>query len=77
MMAVIQDITERKRSEIEQQRLVVAVEGSSDFIGYADPDGRVIFINDAGQKLVGLNGIEEVRRSRVLDYFLPEDRASV
>ena len=71
------DITERKRAEAEQQRLADIVQNSSDFIGICDLDWQGIFLNDAGQRMVGLNGIEEVRRSRVPDYFAPEDLASV
>jgi PAS domain S-box-containing protein len=71
------DITERKRAEAEQQRLADIVQNSSDFIGICDLDWMVIFLNDAGQRMVGLNGIEEVRRSRVPDYFAPKDLASV
>src|SRR5215204_2299886 len=71
------DITERKRAEAEQQRLADIVQNSSDFIGICDLDWQVIFLNDAGQRMVGLNGIQEVRRTRVPDYFAPEDLASV
>jgi HTH-type transcriptional regulator, bacterioopsin transcriptional activator and related proteins len=71
------DITERKRAEAEQQRLADIVQYSSDFIGICDLDWQVIFLNDAGQRMVGLNGIQEVRRTRVPDYFAPEDLASV
>jgi PAS domain-containing protein len=71
------DITGRKRAEVEQQRLADIVQNSSDFIGICDLDWQVIFLNDAGQRLVGLNGIQEVRRTRVPDYFAPEDLAFV
>jgi CheY-like chemotaxis protein len=34
-------------------------------------------VNGAGQRLVGLNGMERIRRTRVPDYFAPEDQATV
>jgi PAS domain S-box-containing protein len=71
------DISERKRFEEEQQCLVNIVQNFSDFVGIADLDWRATFLNEAGQKLVGLDGIEEVRRTWMLDYFMPEDRAFV
>jgi PAS domain S-box-containing protein len=74
-LAINRDITDRKRLETEQQRLVEIVQRSSDFIGISDLEGRAIFVNEAGQELVGLNGIEEVRSTMVPDYLMPEDRA--
>lgn len=74
---IAHDITERKRYEIEQQRLASVVERSSDFIGLADLDWRATYVNEAGQRLVGHTGIEEVRRMQVLDYVMPEDRPFV
>jgi PAS domain S-box-containing protein len=63
--------------EAEQQQLVNIVQKSSDFIGICDLDWQIIFVNGAGQRLVGLNGMERVRRTRVPDYFAPEDQATV
>lgn len=75
LSTVARDITERKRFEMERQRLVDIVQNSSEFIGIADLDWRAVFLNEAGQRMVGLHGMEEVRQTRVLDYFMPEDRA--
>jgi PAS domain S-box-containing protein len=59
------------------QRLAALVRGSSRFAGIADLDGRALFLNEAGQRLVGLNGGDGVERTALLDYFAPEDRAFV
>ncbi len=66
---------ERKQAEAEQQKLVSLVENSSDFIGIATLEGQLLYINDAGQKLVGLASQEEVRQKAILDYVMPEDKA--
>lgn len=71
------DVTERKRHEISQQRLAAAVERSPDFIGLADLQWRATYVNEAGQRLVGHSGTDEVRRMHVLDYMMPEDRPFV
>jgi PAS domain S-box-containing protein len=73
-LGIHRDITERKRFEREQLRTVEIVRASSELIGMASLDGRVIFLNDAGQRLVGLDGAAAVAGTEVLDYFAPEDR---
>ncbi|MEH2091234.1 PAS domain S-box protein [Nostoc sp.] len=74
-VAFILDLSERKQAEAEQQKLVSVVENSSDFIGIATLEGQLLYINDAGQKLVGLANLDEVRQKAVLDYFMPKDKA--
>ncbi|MEH2011925.1 MAG: PAS domain S-box protein [Nostoc sp.] len=74
-VAFILDLSERKQAEAEQQKLVSLVENSSDFIGIATLEGELLFINDAGQKLVGLASLDEVRQKAVLDYVMPKDKA--
>ena len=73
-MGIHRNITGRKRLEAEQQRLVKIVQKSSEFIGICDLDWQIIFVNGAGQRLVGLNGMEQVRRTRVPDYSRPKIR---
>ncbi len=74
-VAFILDLSERKQAEAEQQKLVSLVENSSDFIGIATLEGQLLYINDAGQKLVGIANLDEVRQKTVLDYFMPKDKA--
>ncbi|MEH2009779.1 PAS domain S-box protein [Nostoc sp.] len=74
-VAFILDLSEPKQAEAEQQKLVSLVENSSDFIGIATLEGELLYINDAGQKLVGLASLDEVRQKAVLDYVMPKDKA--
>ncbi|AVH69958.1 hybrid sensor histidine kinase/response regulator [Nostoc sp. 'Lobaria pulmonaria (5183) cyanobiont'] len=74
-VAFILDLSERKQAEAEQQKLASLVENSSDFIGIATLEGQLLYINDAGQKLVGFTNLSEVRQKAVLDYFMPKDKA--
>ncbi|MEH2252710.1 PAS domain S-box protein [Nostoc sp.] len=74
-VAFILDLSDRKQAEAEQQKLVSLVENSSDFIGIATLEGQLLYINDAGQKLVGLTSLDEVRQKAVLDYVMPKDKA--
>jgi PAS domain S-box-containing protein len=67
------DITERKKTEEEQQKLVSVIEMSRDFIGITDLDGRVLYMNAAGLKLVGLDSIEETRTKSLQDFLMERD----
>jgi PAS domain S-box-containing protein len=72
-VGLVLDITERKRAEDEQRKLASLVENSNDFIGIASPEGAVLFVNTAGQKLLGLNGSEAARATHITDYVMEEE----
>jgi PAS domain S-box-containing protein len=73
-LSVHRDITERKRVEVEHRRLSTLVEHSPDFIGMADIDGHVRFVNTAGRRLVGL---DDVMGRHVIEFFPPDERECV
>jgi PAS domain S-box-containing protein len=70
---IIRDLSDRRRAEEEQRKLASLIEHSSDFIGIASPDGDVAFLNPFGQALVGLDGDEAVRTTKVADYIFGQD----
>jgi len=71
------DVTERKRAEAEQQKLITLIDNSPDFIGIASMDGQAQYVNPAGRAMVGLDSLKQVQQIQVIDCFLPEDRAFV
>jgi PAS domain S-box-containing protein len=71
------DLTERKRAEERLRTLAAVVEESSDFIGVSSLDLKPIFVNEAGRRMVGLESLDEARRTSVLDFFWPEDRERI
>ena len=71
------DITDRKRAEADREKFVTLVENSTDFIGMCDLDGIPFFVNRAGLEMVGLDGIEQARRTPVRDFFFPEDQPRI
>jgi PAS domain S-box-containing protein len=71
-VGLLQDITMRKRREEEQCKLASLVENSNDFIGLASLEGDVLYVNNAGRKIVGLNG---EGGTSIFDYVMEEDRA--
>src|SRR5262249_9219201 len=60
-----------------QGRLAAIVEKSPDFMVIVGLDMIVWFLKGAGQRIVGLNGMREVRATKRTDYFFPEDREFV
>jgi len=57
-IAIKLDITERKRAEERICRLAQAVENSAELIAIADPDGRILFANQALLQATGYLGGE-------------------
>jgi PAS domain S-box-containing protein len=57
--------------------LAALVTASHEFIGVADLQGRALFVNEAGRKLVGLPDLEAVRSTNIIEYFAIEDQPKV
>ena len=73
VLAVVRDITERKKTEEEQQKLVSLIEMSRDFISIKDLDGRILYTNAAGLKLVGLDTLGESLGKPIQDFLMKAD----
>jgi PAS domain S-box-containing protein len=72
------DVTERKRTELERQRLASLVEQADDLMAIADLSGGTpIYLNKAGLKMVGFDSWEEAKARRGIHYIFPEDRQFV
>jgi PAS domain S-box-containing protein len=74
---IARDITAQKHAERERQMFVTLVENSTDFIGICDLEGVPFFINRAGLEMVGLQSIDEAKRTQVQDFFFPEDQPQI
>jgi|GEM_PF-984661 PAS domain S-box-containing protein len=64
------DITDRKQAEWERALLTATLQHSPDFIAITDLAGKIVFLNRAGQNLVGLPENAEIQ-SRHIHEFLP------
>ncbi|MBE9184085.1 PAS domain S-box protein [Microcoleus sp. LEGE 07076] len=60
IIAIVRDITERKRSESALQRQAVAMAKTSDGIAMLNADGEVIYCNAARLKIFGYESVEEL-----------------
>ena len=67
-----QEIAEHRRAEEERQKLASLIENSTDFIAMSSLEGNVIFLNEAGQKMVGLDNLEAALATKMSDYFSEE-----
>lgn len=74
---IAMDVTERKESARERISLTAALQNSPDFMGITDLKGRVLFLNRAGQKLVGLRDDAEARSKTAYDFLGAEERATL
>jgi PAS domain S-box-containing protein len=72
-IALLVDIGDRKIAEQERQQFISLIENSPDFISIASLEGKILFVNEAGQKLVGLNSNASAKDPQIFDYLMPED----
>jgi len=70
-VVTIQDITQRRQAEEELKKLAAVVRHSSELVNLATFDGRMIFLNDAGGRMLGIDP-ETVAQHHVMDV-IPED----
>ena len=68
VVAVGQDITERKRAEEELQKLASVVRHSADLVNLSTPEGKMIFLNEAGRKMLGIDP-EDVEQKHILEVI--------
>ncbi len=74
---VTRDTTRSKMMEQELRTLAAVAQNSKDFIGICAPDLKGVFLNEAGLRMVGLDSLEDARKTNALDYFWPEDRLMI
>ena len=68
----IGQFTLRRRVEQDRESLASLVQNSSDFVGIASLEGNWMFINPAGQRLVGLDGDDDVRANPMRKLFVED-----
>lgn len=74
LVGVFDDITARKQAEDEQKKLVALVENATDFIGIASPEGKPVFVNQAGRRMVELGPNEDLRSLTIHDFLDERER---
>jgi PAS domain S-box-containing protein len=60
-----QDITARARLEEEQRRLLEVLEATPDLVAISDPQGRALYYNAAGRRMLGIAEDADLNADRV------------
>lgn len=69
MMSLLQDVSERKRVEEEQSRLAAILEATPDVVATADPEGRLLYLNQAGKRMLGLTSDDALGEHELADLL--------
>ncbi len=68
---IARDITDRKKTEETLQKMASVVKYSRELINLATMEGKMIFLNDAGSKMLGIDP-DEVERFNIMDVIPDE-----
>ncbi|HAG51487.1 MAG: hypothetical protein A2X87_06905 [Deltaproteobacteria bacterium GWC2_42_51] len=63
-----EDITEMGHAEGGSKRLAAILDKTGDFIGAADKEGRMLYLNMAARKMIGINEEEDISKSSISDF---------
>ena len=68
-VGVQEDVTELREAGEHASRYAAILEATTDFVATADADGRVLFVNRAGRRMLGMGEAEDLRGTSVFDYY--------
>ena len=72
VLGVTRDITARKLAEASSAKFSAIIEATTDFVGIADMEGRVTYLNRGGRKMMGISPDEDLSSTWMDDYQPPE-----
>lgn len=67
-----QQIDTLQQVEHENTRFKAILEATSDLVGISDKDGRVLYINHTGRRMLGLGADEDATQTNIADYHSDE-----
>ncbi|HET7263333.1 MAG TPA: PAS domain S-box protein [bacterium] len=70
-IAIKHDITARKNAEETRQRLAAILEATPDFVGTATADGKPMYLNRGGRRLLGVGdeSVEDFAQETIFDAY--------
>ncbi len=72
----VADVTERVEAGQARARQTAILDATPDFVGITDPRGRILYLNSAARRFLGLAPSEDVSE-RTLDIAYPEQEAEI
>jgi PAS domain S-box-containing protein len=63
------DITKRKETEKQQARLVKILEATSDYIAIYNHEGKFIYMNRAGRRMLGIGDDEDITHMHFMQIY--------
>jgi PAS domain S-box-containing protein len=68
------DVTARKQAEEGVRAFFALAENAGDFIGIAELDGRLRYVNEAGRTMIGAGDLDEVQALTIMDCLTGRGR---
>ncbi len=62
------EIAERQQAEKAQVRLTAIMEATTDFVGIADAEGHVLYINSGGRRMLRISEDEDLTNTYITDF---------
>ncbi len=66
------DVSKRKQAEETQQRLIAILEATPDLVGINMPDGKLLYLNQAGRKMLGIAPDQDLSQVRFFEFLSAE-----
>jgi PAS domain S-box-containing protein len=76
-VGTINDISDEVDRLATMQRLVAVIESTTDFVGFADSTGRMVYANQAQRTALGLTQDQALDAGSMIDALTPESRSLV
>lgn len=73
LLSVVRDMTQQRQTEVSRRRLVRMTEAISDFVAIGNLDGRLIYLNSGGRKMVGLGPEADITTYHLADFHMSEE----
>ncbi len=77
LLVVYDDMSARARSRTAERRFGALLDATSDWVSIADPDQRLVYINEGGRRMVGIGVDEDIRGRRIGEFSPPWARDHV
>ncbi|MEG3843412.1 PAS domain S-box protein [Microcoleus sp. herbarium14] len=77
IVSIARDITDRKQAEIANRSLAAILEATPDFVGICNLEGRAVYINKAGRKMLGIDENEDISNRQVAEFSAASARSTL